>query len=123
MEKICLDTGFCLDFLRGDKSTVEKLKYYADREEICISDLTVMQLLASLKKTGVLSDFLNNITVISMNRKAANLSLRLIHEQKDKGVDPDIESTMLAAVCMTNHAFLITKERAKFEGIRGLKLV
>jgi len=123
MEKICLDTEFCFDFLRGDNTTVEKLKYYADREEICISDLTVMQLLASLKKTGVLSDFLNNVTVISMDRKAANLALRLIYEQKEKSVDSDVESTMLAAICMTNHAFLITKNRTRFEGIRGLRLV
>ena len=60
MEKICLDFETALDFLWGDPATIEKLKYYADREEICITSLTLMHLLETVNKPDVVAAFAGN---------------------------------------------------------------
>lgn len=124
MEKICLDTDIAFDFLRGEQNTVEKLKYYAAREEICISALTLIHLLTVIRKQEVAQSFSNSVTILDLTAKSARLASRLMQELKEKGYSSkNIDSVLTAAICMSNNAFLITKDRAKFEGIKGLKLV
>ncbi len=124
MEKICLDTDIALDFLRGEQNCVEKLKYYAAREEICISTLTLIYLLSTIRKQDVAHSFANSVTILDLTANSARLASRLIHELKEKGYSPkNIDNVLTAAICMSNNAFLITKDRTKFEGIKGLKLV
>ncbi len=123
MEKICLDLDAVLDFLRGEPSTVEKLNYYADQEEICISGVTLYYLLEMVNKTDVVISFANSVTILPFDRKAAVIASRISKEFNEKGIDPPTESIMTAALCIANDAFLFTKKPANFEGIRGLKKV
>lgn len=124
MEKICLDIDIAVDFLKGETSAVEKLKYYADREEVCINTITLVQLLSAIRKPEVANTLVNSITILGLDKKAATLAARLIQETKEQGYShKNIDSFLTAAICITNNAFLFTKDRKKFEGIKGLKLV
>ncbi|NYZ76889.1 hypothetical protein H0O02_01080 [Candidatus Micrarchaeota archaeon] len=123
MERICLDFETTLDFLRGDHATVEKLTYYANREEICISSITLFNLLEAVSKRDVVISFANNVKVLQFDRKAAVIASNISAELKERSADPPIESIIIAAVCMANDAYLFTKKPANFAGIRGLKKV
>ena len=74
MEKICLDFETAVDFLRGEPSTIEKLKYYADREELCITSHTMMHLLETIKKRDVVVAFANSVTILPFDKKAAHIA-------------------------------------------------
>jgi predicted nucleic acid-binding protein len=124
MEKICLDFETALDFLMGDPSTIEKLKYYADREEICITSLTLMQLLETIKKEEVIINFSNSVSILPFDKRAAGIATKLNREIRMKGELPKpMDSVLTASICIANDAFIFTRNAWKFEGIRGLRKV
>jgi predicted nucleic acid-binding protein len=123
MEKICLDTDVVLDFLCGEKSVVEKLKYYTERDQICITSFTLLQLHSAIRKPEVINAFISNVTVLPFDKNCGLIASRLINELKEKGVRLNIESILTAAICIENNALLFTKNRMLFEGIKQLKFV
>jgi len=124
MEKICLDFDTAIDFLKGDPGTIEKLRYYADREEICITSMTMMQLLETIKKKEIVGDFANSVTVLSFDKKAAAIAIKINHDMKIKGGIPKtMDSILTASICLANDAFIFSRSPWKFEGIRGLRKV
>lgn len=123
MEKICLDIDVVLDFLRGDKVTMEKIKYYSDKEEICITPHTLLYLLIGVRKPAAIQPFLNSISVLEFDRKAATLSAKIIEENRERGKSMGMDELMTAATCLSTGSFLFTKNRKEFEHIKNLKLV
>lgn len=123
MEKICLGYDAVVDFLRGEPSTVEKLHYYANQEEICITGITLYNLLETINKKEVVISFANSVTILPFDRKAAVIANRINRDVLAKRADASAEPIMTAAICMANDAFLFTRKPANYEGIRGLKRV
>lgn len=123
MEKICLDLDAVLDFLKGEPSTVEKLNYYANQEEICISGITLYALLEIVNKRDTVISLANSVTILPFDRKAAVIAGKISKEIFDRGIEPPMESLFTAAVCIANNAFLFTKKPGNFEGMRELKKV
>ncbi|MEK6979449.1 MAG: type II toxin-antitoxin system VapC family toxin [Candidatus Micrarchaeota archaeon] len=123
MEKICLDTDVIVDFLRGDKTIVKKIQYYADREEICMTSNSLFQIMVGVKNGEALSAFINNISILDFGRKTAETAARIIDEARDRGKEFSVDNVITAATCIENNAFLFTKNRKDFEFVKGLKLV
>lgn len=124
MERICLDFETALDFLRGEPATIEKLKYYADREEICITSLTLMHLLETISKPDVVVAFASSVTVLPFDKKAAQFASKIMSDMKDRGDTGKItDSILTAAICMANDAFLFSRSSSRFDGIKGLRKV
>ncbi len=123
MEKICLDLEVLIEFLRGDALTIEKIKHYSDREEICITPQTLLYILLSVRKQGAIMPFLNSISVLSFDRKAAMLAVKLMEDNKEKGKSMGMDEIMTAAICMSSGAWLCTKNRKDFEQIKNLKII
>ncbi len=123
MEKICLDNDVVLDFLCGDKATVEKLRYYASNEQLCINAITSMELSTTIKKREVLEEFLRNISILPFDREATKIATKILNETMEKGIVPHFSTVLTASVCIANSAFLFTNNRSRFEGIKGLRLV
>lgn len=123
MEKICLDSEVALDFLRGDRAIAEKLQYYASNEQVCIHSLIALELAAAIKKQEVLDNLLHNITILPFDKKAARIAVRVMHDLKERGINPSLSTILTASVCIASNAFLFTKKRSQFDGIKGLRLV
>ena len=123
MEKICLDTEVTIDFLRGEKATVEKLRNYVDREEICINSLTLFYLYKTIKKHDVVNTFAHNITILPFENDSATKAAEISQELKEKGIEKPNDIILTASICIVNSAFLFTKDRKRFDGIKGLKIV
>lgn len=128
MEKICLDFDIALDFLKGDKGTIEKLNYYADKEEICITSITLMHLLESVSRNDVVNAFAGSITVLPFDKKAAQFANKIAIDLRERGDGGRMSDSILtAAICMANDALLYYKQdfrsAAKFDGIKGLRKV
>lgn len=128
MEKICLDFEIALDFLRGDPATIEKLKNYAYREEICITSITLMHLLESVSKSDVVNAFAGSVTVLPFDKKAAQFANKIAADLRERGDGGRMsDSVLTAAICMANDALIYYKSdfksAAKFDGIKGLRKV
>ncbi len=110
------------DFLTGDEATVQKIKLYSN-EDLCISSLTLFELRSAVEKQEAVSEFLNYVSVLDFDSQAAEGAARIIHEDLHHGNSRSTKSAINAAICISHNAFLFTKDRAEYEGIRGLKLV
>ena len=124
MEKICLDFETALDFLRGEGGTIEKLRYYADREEICVTSLTLLHLYTAVKKPEVVKTFANSITILPFDKKATQMaaSINQLFAERNEPLKT-VESTTTAAICLANDAFLYSKSPSNYDGIKGLRKV
>ena len=124
MEKICLDFEAALDFLRGDQTILEKIKWYADREDVCLSAFAMSHLHETVKKAEVVTAFVNSVTILPFDKKAALMFNRLLGEARDRGNDiKTADHLITASICMANDAFLFTKSPVNYEGIKGLRKV
>ncbi len=122
MEKICLDFEAALDFLRGEATTIEKIKWYADREDLCITAFTVAHLMEAVKKPDAVSRFTNSVTVLPFDKKCVDVLGRLIEEARERQLKT-MDHLVTASICMANDAFLFTRSPANYEGIKGLRRV
>lgn len=123
MEKICIETEVVLDFLCGEKTAVEKLRYYTERDQICITPFTLVQLTAAIKKPEVLNALIYNVTILPFDKNCGLIASRIVNELKEKGTRANVESIFIAAICIENNALLFTKNRALFDGVKQLKFV
>lgn len=124
MEKIVLDFDAALGFLRGDAATIEKLMYYADREEICITSMTLMHLYESVSRQDAVGAFAANVTVLPFDKKAAQAVTKIANGLRDRGETVQItDSLITAAICMSNDGLLYARSPNKFASIKGLKKV
>jgi len=124
MEKICLDFEAALDFLRGDPGTIEKLMYYADREDICITSITLMHLYETVSRQDAVGAFAANVTVLPFDKKAAQMTTKLMNELREHGESVQITDSLLTAgVCIANDALIYMKTPARYAKIKGLKKV
>ncbi|MFA5050232.1 MAG: type II toxin-antitoxin system VapC family toxin [Candidatus Micrarchaeia archaeon] len=122
MEKICLDSCAALEFLKGEPTIVEKIKYYSD-EEICITTPTIFELMISVRKTEIVDQFVKNITTFPFNESSGIIASRVYKELKEIGIFHPVKNIINAAICIDNNAFLFTTQRKNYEKIRRLKLV
>jgi predicted nucleic acid-binding protein len=123
MEKICLDFEAVLEFLRGEPTTLEKLKWYVDREDVCVTALTMTHLMETVKRPDVINAFLNSVTVLPFDKKSAALLCRLLAEAREKGQQVRTgDNLVTASICMANDAFLFTKSPANYD-VKGLRKV
>jgi predicted nucleic acid-binding protein len=124
MEKICLDFETALDFLGGGNATYEKMRYYADREEMCITSFTMLHIIEVINKPEVVSAFVNGVTVLPFDSKAAQVAATINRELEEKGNSGKrSELVLTAAICIANDALLFAHKPSDFDGIKGLKKV
>ena len=120
--KICLATEVVFDFLTGDEPTLQKIKLYST-EDLCVTSLTLFELRSVVEKQDSVSEFLNYLSILDFDSPSAEVAARIIREDLHHSNIRNTKSTINAAICISNNAFLFTKDRASFEGVRGLKLV
>jgi predicted nucleic acid-binding protein len=124
MERICLDFEIAVDFLRGDNATIEKMRYYADREELCVTSFTMLHITEAITKPEVVSAFANGVTVLPFDRKAAQIAAAINRELEAKGdAGKRGEIVLTAAICIASDALLYSRTPSKFDGIKGLRKV
>jgi len=124
MEKICLDFEAALEFLRGEPTTIEKLKWYADREDVCVTAFTMAHIMEAVRKPEVANAFVNSVTVLPFDKKAVSILGRLLAEARERGQRMrTVDHLVTASICMANDAFIFTKSPANYEGVKGLRKV
>ena len=123
MVKICLDSDIILDFLEGRRATIEKLKYYIEKEEIVTTSLVMFEVLSSVKSIAPVLRFMERLEILAFDKQSAELASKLYRDGIKEGIKLSTRALVNAAVCMRNDAFLFTKNRNEYEGIKGLKVV
>lgn len=123
MTKICLDTDVVLDFLKGHKAAVAKIRHYVDHDELSITSLTFFELVSAVRKKGRVLPILDNLTLLPFDKKAA-LRANKIHESlQGQKIEIGMRELMNSSICIENEAWLYTKNRAPYDGVEGLRFI
>ncbi len=120
--KICLDTDIAIGIINGDKrleSLISKLPDY----DICITSITVFELLLRETKLDIAKRFVNDSEIIHFKEREAIISSSIFKDLKRKGSIIEIRDIFIASSCIANNLPLATLNKKHFERIKELRLV
>jgi predicted nucleic acid-binding protein len=124
--KILIDTDVLIDFLRGDKRTVELIKEIS-MQKLLTTDINAFELYhgayKSRNRSANISDvenLLGSLEVLGTARESMKKAAELIAHLENKGGSVDIADLFIASICLVNSASLLTRNKKHFErmGVR-----
>ncbi len=124
----CFDTNIVVDILRGDSITLAKLEVF-NTLEICITPIIASELYEGCYKSNrmekalvLVEDFISTATFLDFNIKSCKLYGQIYKFLQSKGKLTEEKDLMIAAICISHNATLITKNKKHFQNIPGLKV-
>ena len=124
---VCLDTSTAIDFLNGQKASVELINSYeAKGETLTTTVVTVHELLktAAEKKRVEIETFLDKFYVYPMTETAARQSAELYRSLKASGSMINEMDILITGIAMANNELLVASDRDfKSTGYEKLRLI
>ena len=121
--KICLDSDIIIEFLKSNDKTKEKINslnasFYA-------TPINIFEVWYGKNKQEGTKGFLDNITIIDIDKETGLLSAEIMEKLRDDGKLIEFRDVMIASACIINNVELLTNNRKHFERLKrfGLKLV
>ncbi len=123
---ICFDSDFIIDFLRGKKEAINKVKEFEDdgRElittainslEIYVGIMTIDKL--ESQRVIKTNEFLNSISILPFTKEASEKAALLLNILKKKGTPIGLKDTLIAAIAINNDIPLLTRNLKHFNKI------
>jgi tRNA(fMet)-specific endonuclease VapC len=127
--KYLLDTCVVSDFVRGDPSTLERIKK-SSPIDIAVSSITVMELHygIALNPTRVklikpvILDFLNVVHLLDFNQADAECAAMIRAFLKKKGKPIGSYDLLLAGIALNRELVLVSSNVTEFMQVKGLLL-
>ncbi|AFZ57558.1 type II toxin-antitoxin system VapC family toxin [Anabaena cylindrica FACHB-243] len=124
-----LDTCVVSDFVKGEESTLKKLKSISP-VDIFISSLTVMELKYGLainpqravKIQPLIETFLNSITILTFGSKEAEQSAEIRSILKISGSPIGAYDVLIAATAITHNHIVVTSNVREFQRVPNLQI-
>lgn len=124
-----LDTCVVSDFVKGEESTLKKLKSISPAD-IFISSLTVMELKYGLainpqravKIQPLIETFLNSITILTFGSKEAEQSAEIRSFLKISGSPIGAYDVLIAATAITHNHIIVTSNVREFQRVPHLQI-
>ncbi len=127
--KVCLDTDIIIDYLRKTKETENLIDRLLNKfDDINITTITVYELLIGIeysdgKGRNYVEEIIKTITILPLNTKAAREAAKITTELKKSGQQIGIADELIASICKTNNACLLTKNTKHFQRIKNLDII
>lgn len=127
VKEIFADTTLLIDFLRGNKKAIEKVR---KKQRIYSSEINVYELLTGAYKTKKeqmhkknVINLLQAITVFPFDNKAADTAAKITATLEKQGEKIEDTDAMIAGVALANNITTICTENKKhFQRIPNLKV-
>ncbi|MEM4331307.1 MAG: type II toxin-antitoxin system VapC family toxin [Candidatus Anstonellales archaeon] len=122
--KICLDLDILLDFLLGDESAVEKIEIYVKTRdtELCISTITLAELYIITKNRQIIDEIKERFIILPFDENAAKIAGD-VYDYLEEQVPISQNRVFVAATCMANNAFLLTKDKKYYSNSPNLRVL
>ena len=124
MVRVCLDIDILLDYLIGNESAEEKINIYLDRRdtELCVAATTLAELRVSLRNPHLVDELEDMLVVLPIDENVAALAGD-IYDYMEENEKVRMSRVYVAAACVAHGALLLTKNRAYYSNIPGLKVI
>ncbi len=123
--KVCMDTDVVLDFFKGEMKTVQKIKQYSQADKLCITSLSYFELLTVIQGSPrwEVINIVEKMEMLDFDRKAAVQASKMYKHAIEGHLKLGMRELVIASVCISNKALLLTGKRQPYEGIKELQFV
>lgn len=122
---IVADTDVLIDYLRGRNPMAARVEVELQTRSFGTTAVTAFELWAGAKtprQAAAVNSLLDAMTILPLDvdsaRRGAEIRLGLL----SRGEDIGMADCLIAGICLSDGATLITRNRRQFERIEGLKL-
>jgi len=126
--RYCLDSDVIIDFIRGKKIIIDKIRNILEDSIPFITTITLCELFKGayltknseneVKKFDTLT---NNLLIVTLDKNSSKIFGIKNKELLDKGKQTEIPDLMIASICIANDLVLATRNKKHFENISELK--
>lgn len=120
----CLDTNIVVDFLRGNKIIIEKIRNISINNDLFITCISLCELFKgaflsskSEKELGIINEFLDSIKVLDLNIDSCKSFGKEYARLNKIGKQTKEFDLMIACIAKSNELVLITRDKKDFENI------
>jgi len=122
---IVADTDVLIDYLRGTGPNVEQIALEL-QHGLSTTAVTAFELWAgsvgSPKRERAVAALLGALAVLPLDAPAARCAATVRRELEQAGNSIGMADSLIAGICVCNHATLITRNRSHFERVSNLTL-
>ncbi|ALM76006.1 type II toxin-antitoxin system VapC family toxin [Thermococcus barophilus] len=132
MENLILDTDVVIDFLRGKRETIEKLKELRKTYQFIITTITAFELYLGAYKSQKrekrlleVKAFLNTLLILELDEVSAEIAGKIAAELSKDGEPIDVRDLLIGSIAISHSIPLLTNNVKHFERLKkfGLKLL
>ena len=119
-EKICLDTGVCIEVVKGNKN----LNHFFETDNLpYVGTITVFELL--LRKTNLdkIDFLLSKVNILNFDEVSAKKASYIYKELERFGKLIEFRDVFIASISIMNNCTLATLNKKHFSRIKELKLL
>ncbi len=126
---ICLDTDFIIDFLKENRSAVEKLKKIGD-EELCSTEVNYAELLTGVflrkeiseKELQAAQGFFFSIRVLPLEHEGAYRAAQIAGGLSRQGSTINFNDCLIAGICLANNCSILTGNTKHFSRVKDMRV-
>ncbi len=127
--KICLDTDFLINFLRGKE---EELNFIIDNDTLFTFATTPINLFElylgayqrmNKNELRSIEELSNRLRILNLSNTASNIAARDFIHLRKKGLELDFRDVLISAITKTEDFCLKTNNKKHFERIPDLKIM
>ncbi len=127
--KYCIDTNILVEMSRGNQKIKTQLEIY-NPEKICINPIIILELskgayLSNRQKEALefIEELSKEIDLLSFTEETYKIYGKKYAELKKQGKQTQEFDLIIASICITHDATLITLNGKDFKNIEGLRLI
>jgi len=122
-----LDTSVMIDILRGNKDTLNKIKYIEDKNTpLTTTSITVFEIFQGIsfvneRNRDRIYNLFEAINILSFDDNSAREAGIIQSDLKKQGKTIDPEDAMIAGIAKINTEIIFTRNKKHFEKIKNLE--
>lgn len=120
---IVVDTDVLIDCLRGRERSTRRVAAELERGRLATTAVTVFELLSGArgaKEAKAVSDLLGALPVVPFDHAAGETAAALRRKLEQAGQGIGMADYLIAGICVSRSASLLTRNRKHFQRIEGL---
>ncbi len=122
---IVADSDVLIDFLRGIDPSASRVEIELGTRSFGTTTVTAFELWAgakSRKQSSAVEALLGAMTILVLDEESARAAADVKRKLIARGEEIGSADCLIAGICLTNRAVLLTNNKKHFERVDGLKL-
>ena len=122
---IVADSDVLIDFLRGIDPSASRVEIELGTRSFGTTTVTAFELWAgakSRKQSSAVEALLGAMTILVLDEESARAAADVKQKLIARGEEIGSADCLIAGICLTNRAVLLTNNKKHFERVDGLKL-